>query len=508
MSVYLLLVRRRLGMQQKTDLGDARLCKTLGIIGLTADSRRVKPGYLFAALPKARSDSSISCSSDSYIKEAIVRGAAAILTSPGVQKRFPIGVTTFIEDTNPRLRFTKLAASFYGRQPKTIVAVTGTNGKTSVVAFVHQIKHQLGLATSSIGTLGIIGSEQMRVATDGLTTPDSAVLYQALADLCYHGVEHIALEASSHGLDQFRLDGIQLTAAAFTNLTRDHLDYHGSMKSYRDTKLRLFSELLPKNTTAVLNADDPVFSLFCRAASTSGAKILSYTGLSEGADYCLINTQQTESGQYVRLKLNGRYFEIHLPLIGSFQIANVLCALGLVVSSGISLDNAISALSALKNVAGRLQKVAMRDNGASIYVDYAHTPEALKTVLTTLRLRGCNRLLVVFGCGGNRDRGKRQQMGSIASLLADTVIITDDNPRNEPPEQIREEIRTGCPQAYDIANRALAIQDAVSSLQKGDVLLVAGKGHELGQIVGNNVLPHDDTIACQHAVTMVEREDL
>ncbi len=465
----------------------------LDLSGLTADSRQVKPGYLFAALAGRVRDGRI------YIEEAIARGARVILATHGT-KISAQGVL-LLEESNPRKKFAQIASCFYKKQPKIIVSVTGTNGKTSVVSFVRQLWEHLGVLSGSLGTLGVRAPGV--TFPGGLTTPDPAALHAILADLADRGIEHVALEASSHGLDQCRLDGVHLAAAAFTNLTRDHLDYHGTMTAYLGAKLRLFNDLLPKGAPVVLNADDPAFPIFRKAAAARDARVLSY-GL-RGEDLRLVTGVSTESGQMLELCVQEKLFKIHFPLRGSFQVMNALCALGLVVAMGWPVDAATAALTTLKVIPGRLQCAATRFHGAPIYVDYAHTPAALETVLTALRPKSKGKLLVVFGCGGNRDRGKRTQMGVIAARLADAIIITDDKPRREKSEDIRAEICIGCPKAYNIANRYIAIQFAISLLQQDDILLVAGMGHEQENIViDGKVQLCDDVAMCQHAVALAD----
>ena len=469
------------------------MLKVQNLRGLTADSRQVQPGYLFAALPGRVHDGRL------YIEEAVARGASAILARPGTQ--ISSQNIQFLIDKNPRKKFAQIAASFYKKQPKKIISVTGTNGKTSVVSFVRHLLAQLGISSGSIGTLGVQAPGM--TFPSSLTTPDPVVLHAILADFSERGIEHVALEASSHGLDQYRLDGVHLAAAAFTNLTRDHLDYHGTMSAYLCTKLRLFSDLLPKGAPAVLNADDPAFTIFRKAAVNRGARVWSY-GLM-GQDLRLLAISSTESGQMLELYVQEQRFKVPFPLVGSFQVMNALCALGLVVAMGWPVSAATAALATLPFIPGRLQWAATHRHGAPIYVDYAHTPAALETVLTALRLQTKNKLIVVFGCGGDRDKGKRTQMGSIAARLADVVIITDDNPRSETPATIRADICVGCPGAYNIGNRSVAIKFAVSLLQPDDILLIAGKGHEKEQIMQNGrVQLCDDVEICRHAVALAK----
>ncbi|MEW5727166.1 MAG: UDP-N-acetylmuramoyl-L-alanyl-D-glutamate--2,6-diaminopimelate ligase [Pseudomonadota bacterium] len=462
------------------------------IAGLTADSRRVGPGWLFAALPGTTADGR------AFIGQALGRGAVAVLAPEGtVIEAEGVAVVT---DPNPRRRFAQLAAAFHGAQPETMVAVTGTNGKTSVANFFRQICRRLGHPSAAIGTLGIIADGWDNKG--GLTTPDPAELHAALAELARAGVTHACMEASSHGLAQYRLDGVRLKAAAFTNLTRDHLDYHGSMADYLEAKLRLFSEVLPAGATAVVNVDADGADRVAAIAAVRGLDLITFG--TKGADLHLLAARPEADGQVLELALFGRRETVRLPLAGSFQAANALAALGLAIAAGIDAVTAAETLEHLEGVPGRLEKVAERANGAAIYVDYAHTPDALETVLAALRPHAEGRLAVVFGCGGDRDRGKRPQMGAIAARLADLAVVTDDNPRSEDPAAIRAAILAACPGATEIADRAQAIRFGVSALRKGDILVVAGKGHEIGQIVGSTVLPFDDSEEARRAVTEIE----
>ena len=450
------------------------------IAGITADSRKVLPGFLFAALPGVAHDGR------DFIADAIAKGAVAILAPTGT--RIPNARVVLVADDDPRHALAVMAARFYGRQPKTICAVTGTNGKTSVADFTRQIWTALGHRAASLGTLGI---RAPGFAVKGaLTTPDPVALHASLARLTEEGVERLAIEASSHGLEQSRLDGLMLTAAAFTNLTRDHLDYHVDMDAYRAAKLRLFDALLPRGATAVLNADSPEFDAFAAICRKRGQKMVSYGAKGEGLRLDAVAPHT--HGQQIQFSAGGRRFETELALVGAFQAHNVLAALGLVTASGDALDDAADALVRIVGAPGRLQLVATHKSGAPIYVDYAHTPDALETVLRALRPHTEKRLVVVFGCGGDRDRGKRPQMGRIACELADKVFVTDDNPRSEVPSAIRAAIMGACRGATEIGDRAEAIYAAASALQAGDVLAICGKGHETGQIVGAEVRPFDD----------------
>ena len=469
------------------------------ITGLTADSRLVQPGFLFAALAGSRADGR------AYIDEAVHRGAAAVLAYPGTLRPAwadggAFSPVALVYDDNPRRRFATMAARFYGRQPKTVAAVTGTNGKTSVVWFLRQIWAALGHSAASVGTLGIIapGMEQR----GSLTTPDPVTLHQTLARLVEMGVDRLAMEASSHGLDQYRLDGVEIAAAAFTNLTRDHLDYHGTVHAYLSAKLRLFSELVADDGAAVLCADAAHADAVHRVAAERGLHILTYGR--HGGDLRIEALGQVTDGQRLTLRLGGRERLINLPLVGDFQAANALAAAGLAIVTGAEQDSVLSTLQALAPVPGRIERVARIHDLASVYVDYAHTPDALAVVLRALRPQARGRLVVVFGCGGDRDAGKRPEMGQIAGALADRVIVTDDNPRSEDPAEIRRQILAACPQAEEIGDRAEAIDRAVRALRAGDILLVAGKGHETGQIVGAQVLPFDDAEVARAVVRELE----
>jgi UDP-N-acetylmuramoyl-L-alanyl-D-glutamate--2,6-diaminopimelate ligase len=463
---------------------DAAANKDMDITGLTCDSRKVAPGFLFAAIPGTSADGS------AFIDDALTRGATAILAATGTNST---KAATLITSDNPRRQYALMASRYYAGQPARIAAVTGTNGKTSVVSFARQIWQRLGNKAASLGTLGITAPGYERA--EGLTTPDPDDLHQSLSALKKHGVDKLAVEASSHGLSQYRLDGVNVSLAAFTNLSRDHLDYHGSMEEYRDAKLRLFSELLPPDGVAVLNADDETWPLLVKAAR---CRVISYGR--GGEDIRLNRSEAFEGGQHLSLSVMGKDYAITLPLSGAFQVENALCALGLVIADGANVADGVKALESLEGVQGRLQHVATCANGAAVYVDYAHTPDALANVLNAMRPHATRNLNVVFGCGGDRDAGKRPEMGRIASDLADDIIVTDDNPRNEDAAAIRAQIVEACPQARNVGDRAKAIDLAIATLESGDVLIVAGKGHETGQTVGDEVRPFDDAQEVRRAI--------
>jgi UDP-N-acetylmuramoyl-L-alanyl-D-glutamate--2,6-diaminopimelate ligase len=462
------------------------------IVGLTADSRAVRRGYLFAALPGEKTDGR------QFIAQAIARGAIAILAPAGTRPEpaWRAAGVELITDDNPRRRLALLAARLYGRQPEVVAAVTGTNGKTSTAVFTRQIWSALGHRAASLGTIGIITDGRTRKPT--LTTPDPVALHGDLAELADEGVTHLAFEASSHGLAQYRLDGVRLAAAAFTNLTRDHFDYHRTVDNYRAAKLRLFDTLLPEGRPAVINADAEDFELFAATCRKRGCPVIDFGR--NAREIRLIKATPTDAGQRMEIEAFGKAYKVSLPLAGAFQAANALCALGLAVGSGAAAEPAVAALARLEGVPGRMQLAARTPAGAPVYVDYAHTPDALANVLTALRPHTKGRLSVVFGCGGDRDPGKRPLMGKVADGLADDVYVTDDNPRSEAPAAIRAAIMAACPRAREFDDRAEAIRAAAAALRKGDALIVAGKGHESGQIVGDTVKPFDDVEVARASV--------
>jgi UDP-N-acetylmuramoyl-L-alanyl-D-glutamate--2,6-diaminopimelate ligase len=479
----------------------------LDISGLTADSRAVKPGYLFAALEGARGDGR------SFIPDALAKGAVAILTDLRQPLPAPVAAdghaVPVLADANPRRSLALMAAKFHGLQPRTVAAVTGTSGKTSTVAFTRQVWATLGYQAASLGTLGIVAPNFERKGA--LTTPDPVALHADLADLARSGVDHLAIEASSHGLEQCRLDGIDIKAAGFTNLSRDHLDYHPDMQSYLGAKLRLFNTVMPMGRVAVLNADIPEYEALLTVANARRHRVISYGRA--GADLRLEMLTPTPEGQILTLNAFGRRTDLLLPIAGAFQAHNALCAIGLAVGCGADDRQALAALSSLNVVPGRIERVATHPSGAPIFVDYAHKPDALRVILETLRPLAKSRLVVVVGCGGDRDRGKRPEMGEIAARLADRTIITDDNPRSEDAGAIRAQMIAGVPAAArgkvrEIGDRAKAIATAIEQLDTGDVLVIAGKGHEQGQIVGNTVLPFNDAEEARVVVAALARKAL
>ena len=464
------------------------------ITGITCDSRAVEPGFLFAALP------GLTVDGREFIGEAVAGGAVAILAPEGTVLKDNAQRLSLITDRNPRQCYAKMASAFHGELPECIAAITGTNGKTSVADFTKQIWAGLGLDAGSAGTLGISATiKDSEIEYPGnLTTPDPTDLHKVMAELARKGVDHMAIEASSHGLDQYRLDGFKFQIAAFTNLSRDHLDYHENLSSYFEAKLRLFEDLLMPDGTAILNADVPEFSRIKNLVEKRGCRVISFGR--NGADITLNSCALHDQGQRVSITLDGKNTEFDLPLIGDFQVENVLCALGIVMASGIDAREAVKILPTLNGVRGRLEHAGTLPNGAAVYVDFAHTADAIESVLKTMRSHVSGRLIVLFGCGGDRDPGKRIEMGRAASENADVVILSDDNPRSEDPASIRAQALQGCPGALEIGDRATAIARGVSMLEPGDLFVVAGKGHEQGQIIGDKILPFDDVDVVRAAI--------
>jgi len=450
------------------------------ITAITSDSRQVVPGALFFAVAGSKADGA------AYAADAVKRGARAVVTSGDAPAGVGSAIVLRVDDARRALALA--AAKFYGRQPQTMVAVTGTSGKTSVAAFTRQVWEQAGLAAASIGTTGVTAPGRNDYGS--LTTPDPVALHKLLAELAESGVTHASMEASSHGLDQRRLDGVQLAAAGFTNLGRDHMDYHPTVEDYLNAKLRLFDTLLPKGAPAVIFADDMYSQPTIDAAKSAGLQVL--TVGRHGDFLALKRVEHERFRQRAEIEAGGEIFEIDLPLAGDFQIYNALVAAGLAIAAGTDNGTALKALEKLKGASGRLELVGTAANGAPAYVDYAHKPDALENVLASVRPFTTGRVIVVFGCGGDRDRGKRPIMGEIATRLADVTIVTDDNPRSEVPEAIRASIMAAAPGAIEIGDRREAIRKAVSMLHEGDTLIVAGKGHEEGQTVGDKTYPFSD----------------
>jgi len=458
----------------------------MAVTGVSADSRKARPGSLFVAIPGSRDDGG------RYIADAITRGATAILMEPvGPAPALPPHVAlAFSLDVRRSLALA--AARFHPRQPAVIAAITGTAGKTSVAVFLRQIWERLGHRAAYLGTIGLVTPDAASYGS--LTTPDPVELHATLDRLAGEGVTHMALEASSHGLDQRRLDGVRLTAGGFTNLGRDHLDYHPTVDAYFRAKMRLFTKVMPQEATAVGLLDAPYGATALAWARTRGLKTLAFGDDFAGADIEVLGIAVEGTGQVIRL---GGGEEVRVPLVGRFQADNALLAAGLAIASGAERGAALAAMAHLTGVPGRMERIGA-DPERAVFVDYAHKPEALAAVLDTLRGAISGRLVVVFGCGGDRDRGKRPLMGAIAAEKADIVIVTDDNPRSEDPAAIRAEILAASPGAREIGDRAQAIQTAVRLLKAGDALVIAGKGHETGQIIGERTEPFSDA-ACVRA---------
>ncbi|MCH2548146.1 MAG: UDP-N-acetylmuramoyl-L-alanyl-D-glutamate--2,6-diaminopimelate ligase [Alphaproteobacteria bacterium] len=464
----------------------------IDVMGITADSKAVRPGYVFVAIAGTKHDGR------DYIADAISHGAVAILTSQLPDDMAPPKVPV-LHSSNVRHSIAVMAARFHAPQPTWIAAVTGTDGKTSTAHFYQQIWRLLDVPAASIGTLGVVAPENVPDYPAINTTPDPVLLQSTLKDLALHGVQHVAIEASSHGLDQHRLDGAHIRVAGFTNLTRDHLDYHKTEENYFNAKLRLFTEVMEGGGVAVLNADELHYDALKKASIATGHKVMGYG--KNGDVLKLLSLQPHAHGQIVRMKIDGKEVTLDVPLIGAFQVMNILCAMGMAIASEAQHEALYEVIPQLKGVPGRLEHVATHRSGAPVFIDYAHTTGGLESVLTHIRPHVENKLHVVFGCGGNRDRGKRPQMGEIAVRLADVVTVTDDNPRSENPHLIRNDVMAGCPSATEIEGRRKAIEYAMSQLQAGDALIVAGKGHEKVQIIGDVTHPFDDAEVARMAVS-------
>ena len=453
------------------------------VTGFAIDHRQVTAGSIFGAFQGAVSNG------EDYIGQAVERGAVAVVARPDAA----VSGALHLGDANPRRLFADLAARFYGPYPETVVAVTGTNGKTSTVEMTRQMWRMAGHRSASIGTLGVTTSDD-QVKT-GLTTPDIVTFLNNMAGLKRMGISHVAYEASSHGLDQHRAEGVPLKAAAFTNFSRDHLDYHASMEDYFEAKMRLFDELLPEGATAVVWADDAKSGEVIERVQRRGNPLM--TVGHAGETIRLVQRVPTPLGQTLMLEHDGKPHRLPLPLIGAYQSSNVLVAAGLLLATGGEWGATFSAMQRVSPVRGRLERAVISARGAPVYIDYAHTADALEAAIAALRPHVTGRLITVFGAGGDRDQGKRAQMGTVAARHSDLVIVTDDNPRTEDPAQIRMDVLAGAPDATEIAGRREAIAAAVAMAEAGDIVLVAGKGHETGQIVGDRVLPFDDALVAR-----------
>jgi len=481
------------------DLGlTARGGRTPMISGLAVDSREVREGYLFAALPGTR------LHGGEFIQYALRMGAAAVLTDAEGARIARLALeasdAALVVAEDPRQALACTASLWFGPGPETMVAVTGTNGKTSVASFTRQIWEALGLEAVNIGTTGVEGTREAPLAH---TTPEPITLHRLLAGLRADGVTHAAMEASSHGLAQRRLDGVSLLAGAFTNLSQDHLDYHPTLEAYFDAKAGLFTRVLPQDATAVIYTDDTRGPEMAERARARGLRVLT-VGREPSADLRIGAQRFGAEGQTLRFEWTGAAYQVDLGLIGGFQAGNVLIAAGLAIATGADPDRVFETLQEIRTVRGRMELAATRGSGAAVYVDYAHTPDAVATALKSLRPHVLGRLVAIIGAGGDRDRAKRPLMGQAAVKHADLVIVTDDNPRSEEPALIRAEVMAGCPEALNVGDRAEAILRGVDALGPGDVLLISGKGHETGQTVGEDVLPFDDREQASVAVTALD----
>ena len=477
----------------------ARPGSDVAVTGLAVDSRLVKPGHLFAALPGTKVHGA------TFVTAALERGAGAVLTDRAgediARQALAGGAVPLLVVEDARLALSCAAALFFGAQPATMVAVTGTNGKTSVATFTRMIWQALGLEAVNIGTTGVEGAF---AAPSSHTTPEPITLHRLLSEMAAAGVTHAAMEASSHGLAQRRLDGVMLKAAAFTNFTQDHLDYHATFEEYFDAKAGLFTRVLPEDGTAVINTDDPKGPQIAALAKARGHKLIR-VGHGDGCEIQLQGQRFDARGQDVRFLWQGGPQMVRLPLIGGFQAMNVLTAAGLVIACGAEPKAVFDALGQLSTVRGRMQLAATRTNGATVFVDYAHTPDAVETAIRALRPHVLGRIVAIVGAGGDRDRTKRPLMGAAAAAHADAVIVTDDNPRTEDPALIRAAVMAGAgPEAAEVGDRAEAILRGVDALGPGDALLIMGKGHERGQVIGTDVFPFDDAEQASIAVAALD----
>jgi len=457
------------------------------VTGFAIDHRKVAPGTIFGAFRGTLFNG------EDFIPDAVRAGAAAVVTRPDVE----VEGAPCIASDEPRQTFAQLAAKFFAPFPKTVIAVTGTNGKTSNVELTRQLWRMAGHHAASIGTLGVTTADDQ--VTTGLTTPDIVTFLSNMAGLAREGVTHAAFEASSHGLAQYRTEGLPVQAAAFTNFSRDHLDYHGTMEEYFEAKMRLFSEVLAPDGTAVIWMDDPKSEEVLRRVRARGLKAIMVG--TRGETLRLVERSPSQLGQTLVIEAEGKRHKVSLPLIGAYQAANALTAAGLVLATGGGLKQVLAHLGRVQPVRGRLERAVITRAGAPLYVDYAHTPDAIEAAIAALRPHAKGRLIIVFGAGGDRDVGKRAEMGAVAAKLADHVIVTDDNPRSEEPASIRRAILEGAPTATEVGGRREAIAAAVAEAGPDDIILLAGKGHEQGQIVGDQILPFDDVTVARECAS-------
>jgi UDP-N-acetylmuramoyl-L-alanyl-D-glutamate--2,6-diaminopimelate ligase len=448
------------------------------VTGFAIDHRKIAPGTIFGAFQGA------AFNGEDFIPDAVAAGAVAIVARPEAK----VTGARHIADANPRRAFAQLATKFFTPMPSHIAAVTGTNGKTSTAELTRQLWRMAGHSAASIGTLGITtASDQVRT---GLTTPDIVTFLANMSGLAREGVSHAIFEASSHGLSQYRSEGVKVDVAAFTNLSRDHLDYHGDMDDYFEAKMRLFDEVVDDSGTAVIWADDEWSDKAIARAKQRALRLITVGEKGEGI--CLVSRTPTQLGQTLELKIQGEVSKVKLPLIGAYQAANVLVAAGIVLASGGDVEDVLGHLARLQPVRGRLERAVITRSGAPVYVDYAHTPDGLRAAIAALRPHTKGRLITVFGAGGDRDSGKRPEMGAIAIADSDIAIVTDDNPRSEDPVLIRDDILKGAPGAHNIGDRRDAIAFAIEQAEPDDIVLIAGKGHEQGQEIAGRMLPFDD----------------
>ncbi|NNL88312.1 MAG: UDP-N-acetylmuramoyl-L-alanyl-D-glutamate--2,6-diaminopimelate ligase [Marinicaulis sp.] len=460
------------------------------ITGITADSRFVEKGFLYAAIKGENADGA------KFIPQAEQNGAAAVLGALGVSASVPT-----ISDPEPRRRLSQLAAKFYEKQPGFVAGITGTNGKTSTALFAAQLWSLLGEASGSIGTLGAAGKNFHTPLQH--TTPEPVTLHRVLAEMAGAKISHVAMEVSSHAISQYRADSVKFSCAAFTNITQDHLDYHGSFDAYFDAKARLFSELAPQGATAVVNADGEGCNEIIKLTKARGLKVMT-TGL-DGRDIRLVRFNPQPTGMNAVVEARGKTYDTFVPLVGAFQLENVLLAAGIVIASGAEAKNVLPHIANLAGAPGRMELVG-EVSDAGVYVDYAHTPDAIATALRAIRPHASKKVVAIIGAGGDRDQTKRALMGKSASELADKVIVTDDNPRNEDPAKIRQDVLAGCDSAVEIGDRREAIGTGVSMLREGDVLLVMGKGHETGQRIGDKTFPFSDVEEVRAAIDRRQKE--